>query len=195
MASKKQQRQLAIEHEQRHRNQEAVDACPISREAYANLVDHVTDEIVDHGHSHDCALTRGYLEDHAHPVDAMISFLTTKRITDDWSLLVSGDPFALFGATAGRSVRMPLEEEQLESLISWLDAEVQSRGCAHDHTLTREWLQRHGIAPTRTIGTLMALGGFCDCEVAMNVEPDGIYPKSNSEQDATPNARPPSARN
>ncbi len=181
MASKNEQRRLAIEREQQRRNQSAIDACPISREAYANLVDHVTDEIVEHGHTHDFTLTRRYLVDHDHPVDAMISFLATKRITDDWSLLVSGDPFALFGATAGRSVRMPLTEDQLESLIEWLDGVVQSRGCDHDHTLTREWLQRHAIAPTRTIGALMALGGFCDCEVAMNVEPDGIYPKPNSE--------------
>jgi|GEM_PF-1926134 len=187
MASKKEQRRLAIEREQQCRNQEAINACPISREEYAKLVDHVTDEIVDHGHSHDFAITTAYLEDHDHPLDAMISFLATKRITDDWSLLVSGDPFVLFGATAGRSVRMPLEEDQLESLIEWLDAEIQSRGCAHDHTLTREWLQQHGIAPTRTIGTLMALGGFCDCEVTMNVEPDGIYPKSNNGQDPPSN--------
>jgi hypothetical protein len=181
MANKNEQRRLAIEREQQRRSQEAIDACPISREDYASLVDHVTDQIVDHGHNHDFSLTTAYLEDQDHPVAAMISFLATKRVTDDWSLLVSGDPFAIFGATAGRSVRMPLEQGELESLIDWLDAEVQSRGCDHDHSLTREWLQRHGIAPTRTIGALMALGGFCDCEVAMNVEPDGIYPKPNSE--------------
>lgn len=183
MASKKEQRRLAIEREQQSRNQVAIEACPISREAYANLVDHVTDQIVDNGHSHDFAFTTAYLDDHDHPVDAMIAFLATKRITDDWSLLVSGDPYSLFGPAAGRSVRMPMEEDQLESLIEWLDGEVQSRGCAHNHTLTREWLERHGIAPTRTIGALMALGGFCDCEVAMNVETGGIYPKSNSEDD------------
>ncbi|MES2660741.1 MAG: DUF2695 domain-containing protein [Verrucomicrobiota bacterium] len=182
MASKKEQRRLAIEREQQRRNREAIDACPISRDAYTSLVDYVTDQIVDHGHSHDFSITTEYLEDHDHPVEEMISFLATKRITDDWSLLVSGDPIALFGATAERSARMPLEEDQLESLIEWLDAEVQSRGCDHGHPLTREWLERHGIAPTRTIGALMALGGFCDCEVALNVDTNGIYPKSKSEQ-------------
>jgi len=183
MESKKEQRRLAIEREQQRRSLEAIDACPISRDDYTSLIDYISDQIVDHGHSHDFAITIEYLSDHDHPVEAMFSFLATKRITDDWSLFVSGDPFKLFGATEERSLRMPLEEDQLESLIEWLDAEVQNRGCDHGHTLTREWLERHGIAPTRTIGALMALGGFCDCEVALNVETDVIYPKSKSEQE------------
>ncbi|MFT4550575.1 MAG: hypothetical protein ACI9MB_004553 [Verrucomicrobiales bacterium] len=98
MASKKEQRRPAIEREQQLRSQEAIDICPISREDYADLVDHVTDRIVDHGHTHDLALTAEYLDDHDHPLDATISLPATKRIADDWSLLVSGDPFAIFGA-------------------------------------------------------------------------------------------------
>lgn len=182
MASKKELRRLAIEREQQRRSQVAINDCPISREEFSAMVDHVSDHLVDHGHDHDFAITTAYLVAHDHPVDPVIRFLTAHRITDDWSLLISGDPYGLFGATAERSMRMPLEEVQLESLIQWLDTEIQRSGCDHTHKLTRSWLREHGFAPTRTIGSLMALGGFCDCEVALNVETEGVYPQTNSEQ-------------
>ena len=72
---------------------------------------------------------------------------------------------------------MPLEEHELKELLGWVDNEVQMQGCDHTLKLTRSWLKAHGKREVRVIGALMAQGGFCDCEVAMNVEPEGIYPK------------------
>ena len=182
MASKKELRRLAIECEQRRRNQEAADACPISRTDFEAMVDHVSDYLVDHGHEHNFAVTRAFLEQRNLPIEPTLSFLTYRRIKDDWDLLVSGDAHGFFGPTSDRLVRMPLEENELNDLLNWVDTEIRSSGCDHTHRFTRTWLAEHGHSPTRALGSLMALGGFCDCEVAMNVETESIYPQNNSEQ-------------
>ncbi|MGD9420263.1 MAG: DUF2695 domain-containing protein [Verrucomicrobiota bacterium JB025] len=182
MASKKELRRLAIEREQQRRNQEAAEACPISRSDFEAMVDHVSDHLVDHGHEHDFAVTTAFLKDRELPVDATLSFLIERRIKDDWDVLVSGDAHGFFGPSSDRLVRMPLEEDELNDLLDWVDAEIQRSGCDHTHRLTRAWLTEHRHPPTRALGALMALGGFCDCEVAMNVETGGIYRRNNSEQ-------------
>lgn len=178
----KRQRELAAQREMERRQLQATSDCPISRSDFEGMVDHVSDYLVDHGHEHDFAVTTAYLEDQGLPVEATISFLTERRIKDDWDVLVDGDAHGFFGPSANRIVRMPLEENELNELLDWVDAEIQRNGCDHTHRLTRTWLTEHGHPPTRALGALMALGGFCDCEVAMNVETDGIYPRSNSEQ-------------
>lgn len=182
MTSKKELRQLAIEREQQRRYQQAADACPISRADFEAMVDYVSDYLVDHGHDHDFAVTAAFLKGRGLPVEPTLSFLAEKRIKNDWDVLVSGDAHGVFGPTSDRLVRMPLDEGELNDLLNWVDTEVQSSGCDHTHRHTRTWLQEHEHPSTRTIGALMALGGFCDCEVTMNVETEGIYPRNNSEQ-------------
>lgn len=177
MASKKELRQLAIERERLRRNQEATNACPISRTDFEAMVDHVSDYLVDHGHEHDFTVTRAFLEQRNLPIEQTLSFLTARHINHDWDVLVRGDANGFFGPSSDRLVRMPLEENELKDLLNWVDAEIQISGCDHTHRLTRTWLAEHGHSPTRTLGALMALGGFCDCEVAMNVETKGIYPR------------------
>ena len=182
MASKKELRRLAIEREQQRRNQEAADACPISRPDFEAMVDHVSDYLVDHGHEHDFTVTTAFLEERGLPVEATISFLTGRRIKDDWDVLVDGDAHGFFGPSADRLVRMPLEENELDALLTWVDVKIQRSGCDHTHRFTKTWLTEHGHPQTRAIGALMALGVFCDCELAMNVETEGIYPRTESEQ-------------
>ena len=75
MKSKKQLRREAIEREQQRRYQEALDACPISREAYEKLVEHVSDQVVEHGHSSGWEETVSYLQSQSHPVAAMLDFV------------------------------------------------------------------------------------------------------------------------
>lgn len=182
MTSKKELRQLAIEREQQRRYQQAADACPISRADFEAMVDYVSDYLVDHGHDYDFAVTAAFLKARGLPVESTLSFLTERRIKNDWDVLVSGDSHRVFGPTSDRLARMPLDEGELNDLLNWVDTEVQSSGCDHTHRHTRTWLKEHGHPPARTIGALLALGGFCDCEVAMNVETEGIYPRNNSEQ-------------
>lgn len=182
MDSKKKLREAAVERERERRSQAASKACPISRDEFSAMVDYVSDCIVDHGHKHDFAITSLHLHQHGLPVNSVLSFLTERRIKDDWDVLVSGDPHGIFGPSSDRQARMPLEKEHLDGLIDWLDSAVQVSGCDHSLRLTKSWLVERGHPTTRTIGALMALGGFCDCEVAMNIESDGIFPTTNREQ-------------
>ena len=176
MSSKKEQRRLAIEREKNRRSQEIAEACPISRDDYEAMVNFVSDTLVERGHEHDFSVTTAYLAERMLPVESTLSFLVERRIKDDWCLLVDGDAHNFFGSSSDRLVRMPLEEKQLMELVEWVDSKIQLHGCDHSHKITRSWLEQNNIAPTRTIGALMALGGFCDCEVAMNVEPENVYP-------------------
>ena len=182
-------RRLAIEREKQRRYKAAMDSCPLSREEYEGLMQYVSDHIVEHGHSHDWSLTIAYLESRHQPTESVIRFLMDWKITDDWSLFVDGDSCNVFGPTKCRAARMPLEEEDLHELLEWLDIHIQEQGCGHTHRLTRLWLSQHEKPETQCVGALMALGGFCDCEVAMNVEPDEIYPKHHSEQGASADAK------
>lgn len=175
MPSKKELRQLAIQREQQRRNREVQESCPLGRPDFEDMIDHVSDDIVINGHKKSFEIAIEFLESRNLPVEATISFLNKKRIKDDWDILVSGDAHNFFGPSGSRLVRMPLEQAELEALLDYVDAKVQSDGCAHTHRLTVEWLVEQGHNSTRVIGALMALGGFCDCEVAMNVEPEGIY--------------------
>lgn len=178
MASKKVLRLFAIEREQQRRNQQAADACPISRTDFEAMVDHVSDYLVDQGHNHDFVVTAAFLKARGLPVESTLSFLTERRIKDDWDVLVNGDANRLFGPSSDRLVRMPLEESELNDLLDWVDAGVKCSGCDHTHRLTRTWLTVHGHPTTRALGALMALGGFCDCEVALNVDTAVIYPRN-----------------
>lgn len=183
MSSKKELRRLAIEHEKQRRHQEALKTCAISREDYECLVNHVSDQIVEHGHAQDLSLTTAWLKSGGFPVEAVTAFLAKWNILDDWALFVNGDSCRLFGPTAERCARMPLTRSELEHLLEWLDVQVQEHGCDHTHRLTCIWLGEHRKPETRALGALMAQGGFCDCEVAMNIEPDSIFPTKNSKLD------------
>lgn len=178
--SKKEQRRLAIEEEKRRRFTVAAQRCPVTREEYESLFEHVADHIVEKGHKHDFSVTADYLKAHAMPMDSFLAFLSEHHISDDWSLFIGGDPHRLFGPTAERFVRMPIEEHALRELLNWMDARVAASGCDHTHKLTREWLSAHRQPETKVIGALMAQGGGCDCEVALNIEPETIYPKTCS---------------
>ena len=178
-SSKKKQRRLAIEREMQRRYQEALDACPLSRADYERLVEQVSDRVVEHEVlCDDWRETAAYLEAQGHPVRETLDFLEAIHIPNDWWLLLEGDSCRHFGPTPTRAARMPLEKAELEALIDWVDLRVRDQGCDHSHRHARSWLREQGKPEARVAGALMALGGFCDCEVVLNVDPDDIYPRS-----------------
>jgi len=178
MASKKEFRQLAIEREMARRYAAASEACPISRDTYEALLDYVSDQIVESGHRHDFSITKVYLKAHGQPLEQMLAFLSEHGLRDDWAFFMEGDPNRIFGPTADRIARMPLKQSDLKELLSWLERQLEDHDCDHTHRLTQSWLNQHKQQVTRVIGALMAQGGFCDCEVVLNVEADSIYPKA-----------------
>jgi hypothetical protein len=70
---------------------------------------------------------------------------------------------------SGRSVRVPLTPAQFRSLMAYAEEMIVMSGC--DNTLhhAEAWARAHGVAWGRLSRSLRGLGGFCDCEVAMNI--------------------------
>lgn len=104
--------------------------------------------------------------------------MASEGLSDDWDLAVSGDPYDLFGASDSRLSWMPLDEDELETMLDWMDEQLQLKGCNHDYTLTKEWLSDKSVDSSTTLMALMAKGGGCDCdcEIVLNVEPENVYP-------------------
>ena len=76
---------------------------------------------------------------------------------------------------AASAALMPLDRAQLESLLDYVDATVGSEGCDHTRRATDAWATLHGVDLERLHEGLEEYGGFCDCEVVMNVDPDAIF--------------------
>jgi len=173
---KKRQREEAIKAEILKRENQRAAKSPVNRDQMLALVEYVGKNIMENGHEHNYEITSKWAVINSIDPDKLIGFLEGERIRDDWDLVVSADPFHFFGATNERLSWMPLEKNELESLLDWLECTLPERGCNHDYTLTKEWLEGKSVDISTTLMALMAKGGGCDCEVVYNVELENIYP-------------------
>ena len=66
---------------------------------------------------------------------------------------------------------LPLPFEAFLSLFDAISAQLEEHEC--DNTLggTIGWLMDHGYDVATVTGWLSRRGGYCDCEVLLNVEP------------------------
>jgi hypothetical protein len=173
---KKRKREAAIKAEIARREKDRRDRSPLSRDDMLNLLAFVGEKVMVEGHSHDFSNTLRWLNSNGIDEEQALKFFGDEKIQDDWSLCTEGDPYSLFGPSETRLSWMPIDQFQLESLIQWLDDEIAKNGCDHDLTLTKQWLQANNCPVHPTLMALLAHGGGCDCEVVLNVEPEGIYP-------------------
>lgn len=67
---------------------------------------------------------------------------------------------------------LPLTREQLTDLVEFVDALVGKEGCDHELRHTRRWVDEQGLAWGPIAAALEELGGYCDCEVVMNCDPE-----------------------
>jgi hypothetical protein len=67
---------------------------------------------------------------------------------------------------------LKLDASRVESLISFVDRHVRNDGCDHTHRFTEEWARRESVDWHELLDFLEAHGGYCDCEVVLNL-PDG----------------------
>ena len=174
--SKKQLRQEAIEAEKARRVEARLQSCPLDRNEFLSLIEFVGKNVIEFGHEHDSKYIAQWAALNSVDLDRLQEFLAAERLSDDWDLAVSGDPYDLFGPTDSRLSWMPLEEVELEAMLDWMDEQLQTKGCKHDYTLAKEWLSDKTVDSATTLMALMAKGGGCDCEIVLNVEPDNIYP-------------------
>ena len=174
-ANRKQFRQQAAADELTRRYRDAEQRCPLSRAQLNSLLDHLAERIAQGGYGKTFEHTSEWLSQNGYPVEAALEFLRAHRLRDDWEVAIGGDPHKLFGPTECQIARMPIPLDAFETLLEYLDKRIRELGCDSTRRLTREWLAREGWPVHPTEFALIALGGGCDCEVVMNVQPSSIY--------------------
>lgn len=70
---------------------------------------------------------------------------------------------------AEEDARAPISAEQRRALFNYLDTTL-SGGCDHTFRLTRAFLRAKGLDEAPVVTWLQDYGGYCDCEVLVNVE-------------------------
>ncbi|MEK5389699.1 DUF2695 domain-containing protein [Margalitia sp. FSL K6-0131] len=78
---------------------------------------------------------------------------------------------ALLKEYGGKWEEINLSPDQLETLWAFLDEMINSEGCDHTHKLTKSWLENNVPKSkiSKIIKAMRNQGGFCDCEVLLNV--------------------------
>jgi hypothetical protein len=67
---------------------------------------------------------------------------------------------------------LTLDASRVASLISFVDRHVRSDGCDHTHRFTEEWARQESVDWHDLLDILEANGGYCDCEVVLNLPDD-----------------------
>lgn len=76
---------------------------------------------------------------------------------------------------------LPMPEDKFIRLFELLDAELHSHGCDHDLKLTEQILLNLDVKDVLSVlAWLEEQGGYCDCEVMMNVEEKFEYLEKKS---------------
>lgn len=65
---------------------------------------------------------------------------------------------------------LPVPRETFEKLFDYVDGCLDTAGCSHDLRFTVKFLNNHQIPLEPVVEFLQKNGGYCDCEVLMNVE-------------------------
>lgn len=70
--------------------------------------------------------------------------------------------------------KIVLFPDQLRELRGYLSTTLDEVGIPCDHTLgrTQEWAQKAKLEVERVLASVREFGGYCDCEVLLNVTPD-----------------------
>jgi hypothetical protein len=76
---------------------------------------------------------------------------------------------ALLREYAGKWHALGLTPEGLKSLGAFLESKLAAAPCDHSHRFTQAWLKDKGKAPEKSLKALKQAGGYCDCEVLLNV--------------------------
>ena len=65
---------------------------------------------------------------------------------------------------------MGLTPKALSDLGGFLETSLNKEACDHSHRLTKAWLDSRGMkSVAKVIKSLQTAGGYCDCEVLLNV--------------------------
>ncbi len=174
--ARKQLRRAAAAAEQKRRWAEAESESPLGRDRMLALLESVAEHVAEEGHTNSLDFTMAWCAKNGVDAAPVVAFLAAHGVSDDYSLLMSGDPYTLSGPTEDRRRWMPVERAVLEELIAFVDRRCRENGCDNSHRFTRRFLEERRLPVGRTEMALLAQGGGCDCEVVLNVEVDLVYP-------------------
>jgi hypothetical protein len=73
------------------------------------------------------------------------------------------------GMTTFHSARLPITENEYLDLMHHLRVHLSETGCDNTLRHAEVWARGLDVAWARLRAALHAAGGFCDCEVMMNV--------------------------
>ena len=71
--------------------------------------------------------------------------------------------------------RMILDRETLDDLLDHVEAALEDEPCDHSLRHTRSWALAHAVDVDRLKASLEHFGGYCDCEVTLNLDPEEIF--------------------
>jgi Protein of unknown function (DUF2695) len=76
---------------------------------------------------------------------------------------------------SGRAYHLPIDRDRFRSLLRYVDEMCALQGCDNTLQHANTWARANGVPWAGLAKSLRGLGGFCDCEIGMNVaegEPD-----------------------
>ena len=76
-------------------------------------------------------------------------------------------------SASGRAYRLPIDQVRFRSLLRYVDELCTLQGCDNTLSHAETWARANGVSWPALARGLRALGGFCDCEIGMNVAGDG----------------------
>lgn len=74
-----------------------------------------------------------------------------------------------------RTALLTIDQDQLEQLLDYVDERLGEQPCDHTARHAQRWAQSHRIEWETLAEGLLEFGGYCDCEIVMNVEPEAIF--------------------
>ena len=69
-----------------------------------------------------------------------------------------------------KNLNPPIKLDQLQQMFGAVDSELLRHGCDNTLLFTKLWLARRGHDVSTVVAWLQRHGGYCDCEVLLNVE-------------------------
>ena len=69
----------------------------------------------------------------------------------------------------GQAFRLPIDRDQYSSLLNFVEEMLAMQGCDNSLSHSETWARAHKVGWAKLGRALRSLGGFCDCEIGMNV--------------------------
>ncbi|OBJ62336.1 DUF2695 domain-containing protein [Mycobacterium sp. 1423905.2] len=76
-------------------------------------------------------------------------------------------------ASAPRLTR--IDYAQLDEMLDYIEGRFADEPCDHTARHAQRWAQSHDLDWIELAAELREFGGFCDCEIVLNVDPEVVF--------------------